>query len=235
MTDIISLRRDYNNKCYTKIKSLSTSIIRDRETIERLRHGIYDKNFSTTKIQKLKDTILNKETEIEELKLDIDNTTKGDNDENLLSEVENDNEQFLKKNNNSVMKKTQKKKEKEDKNKKLQDYFQNIRDTRKNERRTKYNMKKEYYYYLKNSDRLPRYMKKNLKNMPSNKGYKWNDIIFFGEKPSKHMNPTVIFEKNKSTLYIHEWKGNTTKVYKKEQNKKNELVSTHVSRLKPPF
>lgn len=237
MSDIEVLRREKINELYTKIKSLQVSNQRSEETIERLRHGVFDKEYSKKKIETLRESIQTNIDKIEECQSDIQKTRNGEYDDDMLSIVESEDLQFHNKRDTFNSKKQKRKEEKNEQEKKLQTYFQNIREHRRSERRRKYNMDKEYYYYVKNSNRLPGYMKKNLKKMPNNKGYRWNNIIFFGDKPSRtHTNDSVIFEKDrKNTLYIHEWKGNTTTLYKKEKDKPNELISTYTSQLKPPF
>ena len=47
-------------------------------------------------------------------------------------------------------------------------------------------------------------MEKNLKEMPSNKGYIFKNIYFFGSLKPDSKNKTL-FERNKDTLYIHEY------------------------------
>ena len=237
MSDIEVLRREKINELYTKIKSLQVSNQRSEETVERLRHGVFDKEYSKKKIETLRETIHNNNDRIEKCQSDIQKTRNGDYDDDILSIVESEDQQFHSKRNSYNNKKEKRKEEKNEQNQKLQNYFQNIRDNRRSERRRKYNMDKEYYYYVKNSNRLPGYMKKNLKKMSNNKGYRWNNIIFFGDKPCKtYTNDSVIFEKDrKNTLYIHEWKGNTTTLYKKERDQPNELISSHTSQLRLPF
>lgn len=70
---------------------------------------------------------------------------------------------------------------------------------RKDSDRKEYLKKYDSENYFKNFchaiDSLPRYISKNLSNMPNNKGYIWKGCWFFGELPIEKNEPTVMFEK----------------------------------------
>ena len=43
--------------------------------------------------------------------------------------------------------------------------------------------------------------------MPCNRGYRFNGINFYGNLPDDNTGVTVLFEKKKKELFIHEYKG----------------------------
>jgi hypothetical protein len=77
----------------------------------------------------------------------------------------------------------------------------------------------EYKNYLRKCSRIPDFIHKNIKGMPENKGYIWNDITIYGQKPQQGSD-RILFEPQKGFLIIHEWKGNTYSKYK-QKGKKN--------------
>lgn len=52
------------------------------------------------------------------------------------------------------------------------------------------------------TSQLPRYMKKNLKEMPNNKGYIFKNVWFYGELP-RQRKEQIMFEKRGDILRIH--------------------------------
>jgi hypothetical protein len=84
----------------------------------------------------------------------------------------------------------------------------------------------EYYYnqYMRAVDTLPDYMRRNLREMPGNKGYVWKNCWFFGEK-RREKGPVIMFEKCRDGLLrIHESFNNYYRVYEKEKDGKRMLV-----------
>ena len=78
-----------------------------------------------------------------------------------------------------------------------------------------------YKYFCKINDTLPHNLKKNLEEMPNNKGYIYKDIRFYGAKPAEVGKPLVLFEKRGEILKIHEWSETEYCLYeKKGKNKK---------------
>lgn len=94
----------------------------------------------------------------------------------------------------------------------------------------RYNKEKdaEYQYkrYYKTLESLPDYMKKNLSEMNSNKGYIWRDCWFFGQKCVNNRYPLIMFEKlRNSVLRIHEINELEYKIFEKSGDEKRKLIS----------
>lgn len=81
---------------------------------------------------------------------------------------------------------------------------------------------REYNYLEYITESLPPYMKKNLSEMPNNKGYIHRGVWFYGHKDSEDDNYSVMFEKLKDeVMIIHEWNdGIYSKYYKKGKTNK---------------
>ena len=104
-------------------------------------------------------------------------------------------------------------------------------------RKQRYNQKgwiSCYNYYNRTSNKLPNYMKKNLQNMPGNKGYFWRDIAFYGELPPEKNRPTVLFQKERDgSMFIHEWTPNFYCIYmKKTKNDRKVLIQKKERKLR---
>ena len=65
-----------------------------------------------------------------------------------------------------------------------------------------------YRHYCIAVNTLPQYMGRNLKDMPNNKGYIWKDVIFYGALPDENNGHTIIFEKGRDKLIIHQYSTN---------------------------
>tara|TARA_B000000557_G_C20779891_1_gene445998 strand:+ start:543 stop:1268 length:726 start_codon:yes stop_codon:yes gene_type:complete len=76
---------------------------------------------------------------------------------------------------------------------------------------------REYNRFERNSESLPNYMKKNLSEMPNNKGYIWKNIRFYGEKDPLKDQPDILFEKMRGgVMYIHEITEDEHKIFEKK-------------------
>ena len=89
-----------------------------------------------------------------------------------------------------------------------------------------------HYNFFHNVEKtLPDYMKKNLEEMQSNKGYIWRGCWFFGKIPCNEQ-MTVMFERKKGNiLYIHEITKKYYKIYEKVGKEYKKLISTKKRRI----
>jgi len=85
--------------------------------------------------------------------------------------------------------------------------YQRERSIKMEEKHIERNADKGYRYFLKHVGYFPDYLKKNLEKMPCNRGYRFNGINFYGNLPDDNTGVTVLFEKKKKELFIHEYKG----------------------------
>lgn len=81
-------------------------------------------------------------------------------------------------------------------------------------------------------DTLPKYIKKNLSDMPNNKGYIYKGTWFYGLKKPETKQPNVMFEKLRNgILRIHETSDTEYKVYEKSGKDMKQLV-IHKKRMR---
>ena len=81
-------------------------------------------------------------------------------------------------------------------------------------------------YFEKVSEQLPDYIKKNLLDMPNNKGYIWRGVCFYGYK-KEQQGYRVLFEKQKGNiLIIHEYTDKAYNRYEKKGKDKKQLIFT---------
>ena len=78
-------------------------------------------------------------------------------------------------------------------------------------------------------DTLPPYMKKNLQEMPNNKGYRWKGVTFYGYLPEIKDQSTIIFEKVQGELIIHEHAIDGTYSKTIKQKSSNKDIANKVS------
>jgi hypothetical protein len=62
---------------------------------------------------------------------------------------------------------------------------------------------------------VPGFITKNILTMPSNRGYIWMDVKFFGKQKKTRENNTVLFEPRKGKTFIHVRTDSTYKLYEK--------------------
>jgi hypothetical protein len=84
---------------------------------------------------------------------------------------------------------------------------------------------RSYKHFLKACDSIPVYMKRNLADMPNNKGYIWKSVYCYGDRKPERNKPTVLFEKKRGgILVIHEWTPREYRVYEKTGKERKVLV-----------
>jgi hypothetical protein len=198
------LRIVEKNKIKIEIKDLLFLNERDEETIINIKK-LANNTFNTNKIDSLKNNIKERKENIIKIEQRLLDLASGFLDKELQNTRIESTKIINDKYNISKNKKNQKKKEQEEGKKISQKYY---KDTRQNDREFRYYNKgidRETKYYYKKLDTIPEYMIKNLKTMPNNKGYIWRGIYCYGDKPSQDDNHTILFEKRKGVLTIHEW------------------------------
>ena len=89
----------------------------------------------------------------------------------------------------------------------IDNVYKKDRQDRKSEKYMKKSHDRSYKYFCKQLGYFPKYLSKKLKNMPSNIGYKFNGIDFYGLKPSDGSNKITLLEKKGKNLFIHEYEG----------------------------
>lgn len=214
------LRLTEKNRVLSEIKFVESVLKRSNETLERFK--VQDATvFNRNQIQKLKDVIEEKETllvELQQRQLDI---VLGKFD----SEIQTNNTTAL----NKIQKKEEitirKKKDKEDEKKNDSDLLKkHYGKTNRYEFSESFWEKEEKKYY-KNCDSLPQWIKDKLKDLPSNKGYIWRDLWFFGDKQVPFTTNCTMFENLKGGItIIHEIDSDFHKVYEKVGRNQKTLI-----------
>jgi hypothetical protein len=101
--------------------------------------------------------------------------------------------------------------------------------TRKQDRKNKYankNMNRSYRHFTRACNSVPSYMRRNLSEMPNNKGYFWKSVACYGDLPREIGKPTVLFDRRRGgVMVIHEWSPNEYRVYEKKGKGRKVLVS----------
>lgn len=216
------IRLSEKNLIKIDIKDKQVSISRNKETIKRLSNIQEHQNFYRKQIDKLNEKIKEDEQKIIEYEEKLIQISNGLLDDELMDRriVNNDK---MKKRDDISSKKVIEKNEKKDEDKKILD--NEYKNFRKNDGTSEYSLNKETNKFFDNNNKIPDYMKQNLKDMPSNKGYIWKNILCFGELPKESDN-LILFEKCRNNiLKIHEISYDRHLIYEKNGKNQKELIS----------
>jgi hypothetical protein len=216
------IRLSEKNLIKIDIKDKQVSISRNKETIKRLSNIQEHQSFYRKQIDKLNEKIKEDEQKIIEYEEKLIQISNGLLDDELMDRriVNNDK---MKKRDDISSKKVIEKNEKKDEDKKILD--NEYKNFRKNDGTSEYSLNKETNKFFDNNNKIPDYMKQNLKDMPSNKGYIWKNILCFGELPKESDN-LILFEKCRNNiLKIHEISYDRHLIYEKNGKNQKELIS----------
>jgi len=198
------LRLEEKNKIKLKIKELLFLNDRYDEKIINIKK-LSDNTFNRNIIDSLKNNIIEHRDNLILLEKRLSDLASGIIDNELQNISSESTKLINKKSKETSDKKIIKKKEKEKDRQISQKYYH---ATRKNDREIRYynnGVNREVNYFYKKLDTIPDYIIKNLKTMPNNKGYMWRGIHCYGERKCEKNNKTVLFEKRRGVLTIHEW------------------------------
>lgn len=234
MEDIKKIRLSEKNKIKVEIKTLTFLNKNNSDQINNYRR-LDNNDFNINKISILKNQILERTNTIDSLKQKILDIDIGLLDTELKNNIIISTQKINNKYKETSNKKKLRKAEKEENKMKSKLYF---KKTYKNDRENKFlnkNLSREFSYYLKKVDTIPDYMIKNLKQMPNNKGYIWRGIHCYGDLPSVNDNHTILFEKSRGVLRIHEWirsEFQTKYIISEKQNKykKNKIIHINIKK-----
>jgi hypothetical protein len=216
------IRLSEKNLIKIDIKDKQVSISRNKETIKRLSNIQEHQSFYRKQIDKLNEKIKEDEKTIIEYEEKLIQISNGLLDGELMDRriINNDK---MKKRDDISSKKVIEKNEKKDEDKKILD--NEYKTFRKNDGTSEYSLNKETNKFFDNNNKIPDYMKQNLKDMPSNKGYIWKNILCFGELPKESDN-LILFEKCRNNiLKIHEISYDRHLIYEKNGKNQKELIS----------
>lgn len=216
------------NKVLSEIKLIESLIKRNRESVDRLK-GQEDSVFTRTQISKLSTGVLEHESKLEELQQRQIDISAGKLDDEIKSENENLLNKIQKKEEVTNKKKKEKQDEKKNDSELLKKHYEK---TNRYEFSESFWQKEERKYY-KNCDSLPQWIRDKLKDMPSNKGYIWRDLWFFGEKYVPFTKNCTMFENLKGGItIIHEIDADYHKIYEKVGRSNNKTLTEKIKRNK---
>lgn len=216
------------NKILSEIKLIESLIKRSRESVDRLK-GQEDSVFTRTQISKLSTGITEHESKLVELQQKQIDISSGKLDNEIKSQNENLLNKIQKKEEVTNKKKKDKQDEKNNDSELLKKHYEK---TNRYEFSESFWEKEERRYY-KNCDSLPQWIRDKLKDMPSNKGYIWRDLWFFGEKYVPFTKNCTMFENLKGGItIIHEIDADYHKIYEKVGRSNNKTLTEKIKRNK---
>ena len=231
MNNIEKQRKYHINKLQDEIRSLKTYKRQGEETIDRFKDSEHrNTEFVKNKMKNIEDSINNWNISIYDKEEEILNIRRGEMDAKLINDMKErvEKQKTLKQ---SHMNKKKNKEEKKKKDKKvITEYAQSMRDMNRKQRYLGNDINRAYHRYMKISSMFPDYLRKNLKNMPNNKGYIWRDMWFMGELPEEPGRPTVMFErKNRDLLIIRESDDYEVRIFEK-RGKNRKILTQKIKR-----
>ena len=213
------------------MRDITTFINRSKETIQRLKKSDMDETYVNVQIAKLKDAIEEKQKLLDQLNIDMHAISRGKLDDEI-NEERKYNQKIAQNIRKDKIKSSAMKKEENDEKKEVsKNYWEKISKTSRNNRQIERDVKYTYKYSNKVIDTLPDYIKKNLLEMPNNKGYIWRGVHFYGNLPEKP-GPRIMFEKKRGgVLIIHEYTDYEYRKYEKEGKNRKKLVHQSPKRV----
>lgn len=198
-------RRQYICNIEIEINLLEKSIKRDEEVLKNIKSLNISEDILKIKQQEMRSGIDRKNNDILVLKNKIQTTLSGNLDSDILKKAEP-----LKNKQVSIKPKITK------------PVF--VKKYNYQYQASKRDYDYHYRHFEKISDMVPHYIKRNLSEMPNNKGYLWRGCMFFGELPPEKGQNVILFEKlgNKMMIYETDKEWHTT--YEKHGQERKILV-----------
>ena len=219
-----NIRRQKKNKIHNDIRDAKTSIKHGNDTIQRLRGSKLGEEYLTKKITSLEVCISEKQQLIEKLTKDLNLVQNGGLDQEIMREYKKNQKIWNEKESERLKIKKEKEEEKRLQKEVSKDYLNKIITASRNERQNRRDINYYYRYFNRVTAELPDYMKKNLSEMPNNKGYIWRGVHFFGDLPCQP-GPRIMFEKKRGgILVIHEYTKLEYRRYEKHGKNRKQLV-----------
>lgn len=217
-------RRIRKNKIINDIRDANIFINRSEETIKRIKNSQMGETYIKAQIVKFKNAIEEKQKLLEQLNKDIHAVSLGHLDYEIEQEKKNNQTRlkYIRKEKDKAS--AIKKEEKDEKKEVFQNYWKGILNASRNYRQTERDVKYAYKHYNKVIDSLPSYIKKNLADMPNNKGYIWRNVHFYGELPEDSKTRVMFEKKRGGILIIHEHTDSDYKIYEKEGKNRKKLI-----------
>lgn len=205
-SQMLKKRQSKKNELCIEIKDTKNQISQSRSIIGRLRNQTGDIEYTKNQITKYKNIIDEKSSILVELEDKLKELELGNLDDLINKEFEDNKRIIEEKNKESLRIKELKRKEKEKTKEISKNFWNNTVKSSKSNNQLKKNIIYSRRYFYKVIDSIPDYIKRNLKEMPNNKGYIWRGVNLYGERPARKGEPHTLFEKKKGDiLVIHEY------------------------------
>lgn len=183
-----------------------------------------------TQIEKMTNAISLRISTIQEFTERISKLERGELDEELTSMIRKNTTDTKEKGNATIIKKREEKLLDAEDAKKSKNYYDK---ERKNDKQDK-----EWYYdsaerhFNKSCDNIPEYMTRELKKMPSNHGYIWRGVYFFGGRNPTSNTEFKMTENQKGKKIITHWNTTYISVYETNGSKGVEKLISRTVRKK---
>ena len=217
-------RREYN-RIMDEIRHIDMVVEKSEAAASRMRYQA-ESDFIMTQLSKIKEKNIERRESKDKLTERLEHLNGGLLDAELRAGVR---EQMAEANEKTRVTRQKKKELAADKAAKSvisKAYYQ---ASRRQDRQNKYankNMNRSYRHFCRACNSIPDYMRRNLSEMPNNKGYFWKSVACYGNLPAERGKPTVLFDRRRGgIMVIHEWTPNEYKVYEKKGKDRKVLVS----------
>lgn len=221
-------RIHYSRQIENELRSLETYKKRTVDTIHRYESSGVKSDDIKKQIDLLTNKISDYDVKIEEKKKMVEEIRSGLRDNEIKSTINKNSKVANRKHQDHVKRRKDEQDELDIAKEKADKYFQRGKGRSKKRRpASTREIDNEYKRYLRNCAKIPDYMKRNLADMPNNKGYIWKNIWLMGERDPEKGQPNIMFErKGKDLLVIYEINEYERKIYEKRGKSRRVLVKT---------
>ena len=213
------------NKIIEEIKEIDITISRDIKSIGNLKSSKMDLLFVENSVNKLTSKIEEKTKRKKEIEEELKNLEQGLLDVQINKELLESTAIAKAKNDEKSRKRIiiiEQKAEDDEKSNLRKVHDKEVNSMVKQQHRDiKYSEK----HFFKAIESFPQHIDKKLETMPSNKGFVWKGVHFYG-KLASDSNTVSVFDKQYETLFIHEWNNNTYNLYSKIGKNEKTLISS---------
>lgn len=225
-SDVAVSNNDLNKFYNTFIKDTNIQLKRLNTFLKTYEKSLYNARLHNKhgEIETVRKTIAKYEEKIEEKQKFLTDLEERNLDNFIKGEILKSQKRSKLSNAIQIAKFKRKQQLKNEDKKILDKFYSKERKVNRSVRGEKWNMNKSFNFFVKVSNSLPQYMKKNLKEMPNNKGYIWKDIRFYGAMPAQKNQPDILFEKQRNgIMLIHEITKSEHKIFEKKGKEKRKL------------
>ena len=225
-------RRLRKNKLTNDIRETELFLTRSSNTIQRIKNSQMGEVYVRNQIDKLKAAMAEKTELVTSFRKELRRVDAGIMDTDIREEYKETTKKIKKQQQEFAKIKAIKKEESDKKKDIFKKYWNGILTASRGDRQNERDVKYAYKYFNKVNDSLPDYMKKNLSEMPNNKGYIWRGVHLYGDLPEQR-GPRVMFEKKcGGILVIHEYTDREYRQYEKKGKDRKQLVHKEMKKIK---